>query len=99
MREVNGTYKGERYLARDNGEVLRHPPIGKQPRPTDNKWTFGKPNDKTGYVEIAGIPVHIIVATAFLGNAQLNNTLLITSTQISEIIDQRTSGGLPDWKT
>jgi hypothetical protein len=34
-------YKGERYSARDNGAVLRHPLIDGKPRQTDNKWTFG----------------------------------------------------------
>ncbi|MCL2676164.1 MAG: HNH endonuclease, partial [Firmicutes bacterium] len=34
-------------------------------RSKDNQWTFGKPNDKTGYMEIAGERVHRIVATAF----------------------------------
>src|SRR5437867_1878593 len=69
MREVNCTYKDEQYSVRENGEVLRHPRVGKRPRPTDNKWTFGNPNDKTGYMEIAAVRVHRIVATAFLGIA------------------------------
>ncbi len=58
-------YKGERYSVRDNGAVFRHPPNGKRLRPTDNKWTFGKLNVKTGYLEIASVSVHRIVATAF----------------------------------
>jgi hypothetical protein len=61
-------YKGEEYLVRDNGAVLRHPKTSKKPRPTDNKWTFGKYNDKTGYAEIAGERVHRIVAIAFIGS-------------------------------
>ncbi|WP_418408046.1 HNH endonuclease signature motif containing protein [Alistipes sp.] len=60
-------YKEERYSVRDNGAVLRHPREGKRPRPTDNQWTFGKPNDKTGYMEIASVRVHRIVASAFHG--------------------------------
>lgn len=60
-------YKGERYSVRDNGEVMRHPREGKRPRRTDNQWTFGTPNDRTGYMEIASVRVHRIVATAFLG--------------------------------
>lgn len=60
-------YNGEQYSVRDNGAVFRHPRIGKSPRPTDNKWTFGKPNEKTGYMEIASVRVHRIVATAFHG--------------------------------
>jgi hypothetical protein len=46
---------------------LRYPRDSKRPRQTDNKWTFGKPNVKTGYMEIASISVHSIVATAFHG--------------------------------
>ncbi|MFH6991822.1 HNH endonuclease signature motif containing protein [Flavobacterium sp. FlaQc-48] len=60
-------YKVERYSVRDNGTVSRHPLEGKRPRPTDNNWTFGKLNSKTGYLEIASVRVHRIVATAFHG--------------------------------
>lgn len=60
-------YKDERYSVRDNGAVLRYPREGKRPRPTDNQWTFGKPNDRTGYMEIASVRVHRIIATAFHG--------------------------------
>ena len=67
-KEVQCTYKNETYSVRDNGSVLRHPKTGKKTRPTDNKWTFGKYNDKTGYAEIAGERVHRIVAIAFIGN-------------------------------
>jgi hypothetical protein len=60
-------YKGERYSVGDNGAVLRYPLEGGRPRPTDNSWTFGKLNTKTGYLEIASVRIHRIVATAFLG--------------------------------
>lgn len=60
-------YKGERYSVRDNGAVLRYPLEGKRPRPTDNSWTLGKLNAKTGYLEIASVRIHRIVATAFHG--------------------------------
>lgn len=60
-------YKGERYSVRDNGAILRYPQSGKRPRPNDSKWTFGKPNNKHGYLEIGSARVHIIVATAFYG--------------------------------
>jgi hypothetical protein len=69
MKEENCTYKNEFYSVRDNGEVLRHTPVGKKLRPTDNQWTFGKSNNKTGYLEIACVPVHRIVASAFQGLA------------------------------
>lgn len=60
-------YKTERYSVRDNGAVLRYSIEGKRTRSTDNNWTFGKLNSKTGYLEIASVPVHRIVATAFHG--------------------------------
>ncbi|MDR2908079.1 MAG: HNH endonuclease [Bacteroidales bacterium] len=67
-REVECVYKEERYSVRDNGAVLRHCRDGKRLRKDDNQWTFGKPNEKTGYMEIATERVHRIVATAFLGD-------------------------------
>jgi hypothetical protein len=66
-REVECIYKDEKYTVRDNGAVLRHSRENKRPRPTDNQWTFGKPNNKTGYMEIAAVRVHRIVAMAFHG--------------------------------
>ena len=68
-KELICKYKGETYTVRDNGSVLRHPKPDKKPRPTDNNWTFGKYNIKTGDAEIAGERVHRIVATAFHGEA------------------------------
>jgi len=65
--EVICFYKDERYSVRDNGAVLRHPLDENRQRPTDNNWTFGKLNSKTGYLEIASVSVHRIVATAFHG--------------------------------
>ena len=66
-KEAKCVYKDEQYSVRDNGAVLRHPREGKKPRPTDNQWTFGKPNEKTGYMEISTARIHRIVATAFHG--------------------------------
>ncbi len=68
-REVDCSYKNERYCVRDNGAVLRYPSDNNRPRPTDKKWTFGKQNSKTGYLEIASVCIHRIVATAFHGEA------------------------------
>ena len=67
--EVICFYKNERYSVRDNGAVLRHPLNEKRQRPTDNYWTFGKLNIRTGYLEIASVRIHRIIATAFLGEA------------------------------
>lgn len=61
------TYKDEQYSVRNNGAVMRHPRDRRRIRKNDNVWTFGKPNEKTGYMEIAGQSVHRIVAFAFLG--------------------------------
>lgn len=58
-------YKGEFYSARNNGAVMRHLREGKKARKDDGIWTFGKKNDKTGYMHIGNHRVHIIVATAF----------------------------------
>lgn len=60
-------YKNEHYSVRDDGAVLRHAPNNKRTRPKDNKWTIGKLNKKTGYLEIASVRMHRIVATAFHG--------------------------------
>lgn len=61
------SYKGELYSVRDNGAILRHAREGKKRRKDDDTWTFGKPNWKTGYMEIGTERVHRIVAFAFLG--------------------------------
>lgn len=61
-------YKEEEYSVRDNGAVMRHPRKGRKERKNDSVWTFGKPNSKTGYMEIAGQRVHRIVAFAFIGD-------------------------------
>ena len=68
-REIDCVYKDERYAVRDNGAVFRYPIEGKRQRPSDNNWTFGKLNNKSGYFEIASNRVHRIVATAFHGDS------------------------------
>lgn len=60
-------YKGEKYSVRDNGAVMRHAREGKKLRELDNCWTFGKKDEKTGYMYVNSHRVHIIVATAFYG--------------------------------
>lgn len=60
-------YRDELYSARDNGAVLRHSRAGKRLRPNDDQWTFGNPNDSTGYMDITYVTVHRIIATAFHG--------------------------------
>lgn len=68
-REVTCTYKGETYSVRDNGMVKRHPREAGRKRRLDGLWTFGKTNNQKGYLVIADVPVHRIVATAFHGTA------------------------------
>lgn len=69
-RKVDCSYKNERYCVRDNSAVLRYPSVSNRPRPTDNNWTFGTLNSKTGYLEKASVRIHRIVATAFHGEPQ-----------------------------
>ena len=65
--EKSCAYKDEEYLVRDNGAVLRKARPNQRVRKLDNEWTFGKLNSKTGYLEIASVRVHRIVALAFQG--------------------------------
>lgn len=61
------TYKEETYRVRDNGAVYRQPRPKGRLRKDDGKWTFGEKNATNGYMYIGQHRVHIIVATAFLG--------------------------------
>lgn len=82
-------YKNEHYSVRDNGAVLRHAPYIKRTRPTDNKWTFGKLNNRTGYLEIASVRIHRIVATAFHGEPP-------TKEHVVDHIDTNKQNNRPD---
>ncbi len=66
-QEKKCDFKDRTYSVRDNGAVYRHPKENSKPSKLDNIWTFGKKDDKTGYMMIAGVRVHQIVATAFHG--------------------------------
>lgn len=57
-------YRGEVYRVRDNGAIYRCRKPGKRKRPLDEIWTFGNPNNQTGYMNISSETVHRIVATA-----------------------------------
>ena len=59
-------YKGEQYSVRDNGAVCRLSRCNAKKRILDDKWTFGKEGNN-GYLYIAGVQAHRIVATAFHG--------------------------------
>lgn len=89
-RESECIYKNERYSVRDNGAVLRYPlKNGKRPRPTDNNWSFGKLSRKTGYLEIASVRIHRIVATAFHSEPQ-------TKEHVVDHIDTNKQNNRPD---
>ena len=66
-QELVCKFKDRTYSVRDNGSVYRHQKEGSRPAPLDNKWTFGKKDAVTGYMMLAGVRVHQIVATAFHG--------------------------------
>jgi hypothetical protein len=68
VQQVDCEYEGERYSARDNGAIFRHSRFGSRSRAADEKWTFGQPKATTGYLELASVRVHRIVATAFHGD-------------------------------
>jgi hypothetical protein len=70
--ERSCTYRGEEYLVRDNGAVLRKSRPGGRRRKCDDVWTLGSVNKQKGYYDIASVPVHRIVATAFLGEPPTN---------------------------
>lgn len=71
QKEKKCSYKGETYLVRDNGSILRLAKEGQKTRKSDNIWTFGKKDNKTGYMLFCGERVHRIVAIAFLGERSL----------------------------
>jgi hypothetical protein len=66
-RELEADYRGDIYRVRDNGAVCRQRRSDRQKRPLDGVWTFGSPNDTTGYMDIGCEVVHRIVATAYHG--------------------------------
>ena len=66
-KEVDVSFKDERYRVRDNGAVFRCARPQARRRPLDELWTFGTLNRHSGYPELAGHVVHRIVATAFHG--------------------------------
>ena len=87
--EKNCEYRGEVYSVRDNGAVMRHSRVGKRTRKLDNKWTFGTIDTQKGYTLISSVPVHRIVATAFLGEAP-------TSSHVVDHIDTNRQNNRPN---
>ena len=70
--EKSCIYKDEEYLVRDNGAVFRKARPNQRVRKLDNEWTFGKLNIKTGYLEIASVRVHRIVALYVLKKPKIS---------------------------
>lgn len=60
-------YKGRRYHVRDNGAIYRQCRDDGRIRKWDEVWTFGKFDEKTGYMLIGQERVHRIVCTAYHG--------------------------------
>ena len=67
--EKSCIYKGEEYLVRDNGAVLRKSRPNQRTRKHDDMWTFGVKNEDNGYSFFfsSNHRIHQIVATAFHG--------------------------------
>lgn len=86
--EKSCVYHNEEYLVRDNGAVLRKSIPQRRARICDNEWTFGKQNAK-GYLTIASVPIHRIVATAFHGEPP-------TKEHIVDHIDTNKCNNRPD---
>ena len=70
--EKSCKYKGDEYLVRDNGAILRKSRPQKKKRQKDDVWTFGVKCEKTGYMLFCSERVHRIVATAFHGEPPTN---------------------------
>ena len=66
-REITCTYRGETYIVRDNGAILRCRRDHARLRPLDEQWTFGRADKKVGYMFVSSTRVHHVVATAFHG--------------------------------
>lgn len=64
-RQTEVEYRGEHYLVRDNGAVLRLGRSNGRKRKLDNEWTFGSPERSSNYLCVGTHVVHRIVAFAF----------------------------------
>ena len=58
-REVE--YQGEKYFVRDNGAVCRRSRPGQRRRRLDDAWTFGRPDESTGYMQLGSHVLHRII--------------------------------------
>ena len=69
-QEKECEFKGRRYYVRDNGAVYRRCSDDGKIRKWDEEWTFGKRDEKTGYMLIGQERVHRIVCTAYHGEPE-----------------------------
>lgn len=76
MKEKTCNYRKRQYSVREDGLIFRHPKTGCKPSKLDNTWTFGKKDDKTGYMLYGGVRVHQVVATAFHGTPEDPNMVV-----------------------
>ena len=75
-REEKCVYKGRCYHVRDNGAIYREARQGSLPSKLDEVWTFGKFDDRTGYMLIGSERVHRIVCTAFKGKPETEDMVV-----------------------
>lgn len=75
-REEKCVYKGRCYHVRDNGAIYREARQGSLLSKLDEVWTFGKFDDRTGYMLIGSERVHRIVCTAFKGKPETEDMVV-----------------------
>lgn len=76
MKEVKCSYRDRVYSVRNDGSIFRHPKTGCKPSKLDNNWTFGRKDERTGYMLYGGVRVHQVVATAFHGTPEDPNMVV-----------------------
>lgn len=76
MKEVKCSYRDRVYSVRNDGSIFRYPKTGCKPSKLDNNWTFGRKDERTGYMLYGGVRVHQVVATAFHGSPEDPNMVV-----------------------
>lgn len=54
MKEVKCSYRDRVYSVRNDGSIFRYPKTGCKPSKLDNNWTFGRKDERTGYMVVSG---------------------------------------------
>lgn len=88
-REEVCVYKWRKYYVRDNGAIYRQCKEDGRIRKWDEEWTFGKFDERTGYMLIGQERVHRIVCTAFHGEP-------VDDRNIADHIDTNRCNNRPD---